>query len=115
MTVPAALQACNDALGIEQNGPLLTQSDMLVEQLGLEFEATPQLEHEIIVGTAAADSPAQQQGARSSTPIDTTVASCADLSAHTVLSAPVMVHAFTSEVHAQHGGSDMPISCLSSS
>ena len=35
LTVPAALNACNAALGIEASGPLLAQADELVHQLGI--------------------------------------------------------------------------------
>ena len=35
LTVPAALKACNAALGIEASGPLLAQADELVHQLGI--------------------------------------------------------------------------------
>ena len=40
LTVPAALQACNKALGIDATGPLLIQADVLATQLGLD-RSTP--------------------------------------------------------------------------
>ena len=41
LTVPAALKACNEAMGIESRGTLLAQADELVTQLGLKFDETP--------------------------------------------------------------------------
>ena len=42
LTVPAALQACNEAMGMEQKGrPLLAQADALAAELGLTFDAPP--------------------------------------------------------------------------
>ena len=38
LTVPAALVACNAAMGIEASGPLLAQADELVNQLGIGIE-----------------------------------------------------------------------------
>ena len=38
LTVPVALKACNEAMGIEASGPLLAQADELVHQLGLAFD-----------------------------------------------------------------------------
>ena len=37
-TVPAALKACNEAMGIEASGPLLAQADELVLQLGISID-----------------------------------------------------------------------------
>lgn len=37
LTVPAALRACNEAIGKEASGPLLAHADELVDQLGLSF------------------------------------------------------------------------------
>ena len=37
LTVPAALKACNAAVGIEASGPLLAQADELVHQLGISI------------------------------------------------------------------------------
>ena len=37
LTVPAALKACNDAMGFEPSGTLVQQADELVAQLGLSF------------------------------------------------------------------------------
>ena len=40
LTVPAALKACNEAMGMQQSGmPLLAQADELVLQLGLSLDA----------------------------------------------------------------------------
>lgn len=39
MPIPAALKACNEAMGIAGSGPLLAQADELVAQLGLSFGA----------------------------------------------------------------------------
>lgn len=36
--VPAALQKCNEAVGLPQGGALMVQADQLVEQLGLSFD-----------------------------------------------------------------------------
>ena len=77
LTVPAALQACNEAVGIEQAGPLLAQADVLVEQLGLGFDPSPVQEC-----ATAIEPPA--------------VESLPDV--HAVMSAPSMVHTFTEEV-----------------
>lgn len=38
LTVPAALKACNEAMGIKASGPLISQADELVAQLGLSFD-----------------------------------------------------------------------------
>ena len=38
LTVPAALKACNEAMGIEASGPLLAQADELVNQLGISVD-----------------------------------------------------------------------------
>ena len=38
LTVPAALMACNEAMGIEASGTLIAQADELVSQLGLSFD-----------------------------------------------------------------------------
>ena len=38
LTVPAALKACNEAMGIEASGPLLAQADELVNQLGISID-----------------------------------------------------------------------------
>ena len=43
LTVPAALKACHEALGVEHEGPLLAQADALVEELGLMFPPPPPL------------------------------------------------------------------------
>ena len=40
LTVPAALMACNDAMGIEASGSLLAQADELVIQLGITFDTS---------------------------------------------------------------------------
>jgi len=59
LTVPAALRACNEAMGIEQSGPLIAQADTLAEQLGLRFDASstssaPEgLEQDLIEGSTA--------------------------------------------------------------
>lgn len=39
LTLPAALRACYDAIGIAHSGPLMLQADELVAQLGLSFDA----------------------------------------------------------------------------
>ena len=39
LTVPEALRACNEAMGIEASGPLLTQADALMWELGINFDA----------------------------------------------------------------------------
>ena len=68
--VPAALKACNEAMGIQGSGPLLQQADELVAQLGLNLlegpaaasgpaavpAASPMHEEEVLV----ADSPAEK-------------------------------------------------------
>ena len=41
LTLPAALHACNTAMGMEQSGPLIAQTDALIEQLGLGLSASP--------------------------------------------------------------------------
>lgn len=42
LTVPAAIQACNRVMGInDPSGPLIAQADELVTQLGLTFDESP--------------------------------------------------------------------------
>lgn len=67
LTVPAALEACNAALGIEASGPLLAQADELVHQLGISVgtlapqpapavpEAAPPIAAPPIAGLATLD------------------------------------------------------------
>ena len=40
LTVSAALRACSREVGIEQSGPLIEQTDHLIEQLGISFDAS---------------------------------------------------------------------------
>ena len=46
LTVSAALRACSKEAGIEQSGPIIAQTDHLVEQLGISFDASPPLGEE---------------------------------------------------------------------
>lgn len=43
MPLHQQLRACNEEMGIQPSGTLLAQADELVEQLGLTFDAPPQL------------------------------------------------------------------------
>jgi nitroreductase len=76
LTVSAALRACSKEAGIEQSGPIIAQTDHLVEQLGISFDASPPLGEE--PGTEG-DEPS------------------ASLSVHAVMSAPAMVHRFSQQ------------------
>ena len=88
LTVPAALKACNAAMGIGQTGPLIGQTDALVEQLGLSFDALAPLQPEqnaaVEADTQSADKNEASTGAES-------------MPVHAVMSAPAMVHKFSSE------------------
>ena len=74
LTVSAALRACSREVGIEQSGPLIEQTDHLVEQLGISFDASP-----------------EEAGS------DSDEASTTSLSVHGVMSAPAMVHRFSEQ------------------
>ena len=76
LTVSAALRACSKEVGIEQSGPLIAQTDYLVEQLGISFDASPPLVEE--AGMESDEAPTS-------------------LSVHAVMSAPAMVHRFSQE------------------
>ena len=77
LTVSAALRACSKEVGIEQSGPLIAQTDHLVEQLGISFDASPPpLVEE--AGTESDEAPTS-------------------LSVHAVMSAPAMVHRFSQQ------------------
>ena len=76
LTVSAALRACSREVGIEQSGPLIEQTDHLIEQLGISFDA-PLVEEE--AGTESDE------------------ASTTSLSVHDVMSAPAMVHRFSEQ------------------
>ena len=84
LTMPAALQACNEAANIGQDGvvPLLAQADALVEQLGLSFESPP---------------PEQQVEDASTTRHDKPASSVGSLSVHAVMSAPLTIQKFSAE------------------
>jgi len=43
LTVPTAIKACNEALGLEPVGPLMSQADVLAVELGLRFDQLPSL------------------------------------------------------------------------
>ena len=94
LTIPAALKACNEAIGVEQSGPLLSQMDVLAEQLGLSFDQPqaamppPPAQHDAAISTEVAAGEARRDSrGRGSLPL------CE------VMSAPAMVHTFsTAEV-----------------
>jgi nitroreductase len=104
MTVPAALKACNEAMGIDQHGSLIEQVDLLAEQLGLSFEdPSPQL---AVLSPPEDQVRAAAEGASAGTcvPEDAVAAATADgtppaatqcLSVHEVMSALAMVHKFS--------------------
>ena len=75
LTVSAALRACSREVGIEQSGPLIEQTDHLIEQLGISFDAS-------LVEEAGSESDE---------------ASTTSLSVHDVMSAPAMVHRFSEQ------------------
>lgn len=103
LTVPAALRACNEAMGIEQSGPLIAQADALAEQLGLRFDASSTssapaegLEQDLIEGSTAgslvlrgASTPTRD----SNPPATATV--------HAAMSSPTTVHRFSREVRRE--------------
>ena len=76
LTVSAALRACSREVGIEQSGPLIEQTDHLIEQLGISFDA-PLVEE--VAGTESDEAPTTS------------------LSVHDVMSAPAMVHRFSEQ------------------
>ena len=78
LAVPAAIAACNEAMGLQEDGPLVVQADIIAEQLGLSFESPP---------VPAANE--EECGASGST---------ISPSVYSVMSAPMMVHSFSSEV-----------------
>ena len=79
LTMPAALQACNEAIGIQPTGPLLAQTLVLAEQLGIIAGAQPPQQ------PAVPDAAIPPLGADS-------------LPVHAVMSAPSMVHQFSDAV-----------------
>ena len=92
LTLPAALRACNEAMGIEQSGPLIAQAETLAEQLGLQFKASfspPERLEQDVAGST-------RDGDRAANVMDS-------LSVQAVMSAPAMVHRFSKEVRREHG------------
>ena len=97
LTVPAALRACNEAVGIEPSGPLLMQTDALAEQLGLSFDAEPPPQPpEQLDEATDGRSPRAASTARARD--DKPASSMRSLSVHDVMSATTMVHKFSEEV-----------------
>ena len=74
-------------MGIEPDGPLLAQTDVLAVQLGLTFDTSPQ--------TALSSN--DHDAADLSEKVET-AASESSLSLHAVMSAPTMVHKFSEQV-----------------
>ena len=92
LTAPIALQACNDAMGIKQSGPLITQTEVLVKQLGLNFDAPQQLVKSTIL-------PQRDLGKRADEiDIDKPASSAISLSVLDIMSSHKTVHKFSEEV-----------------
>ena len=91
LSLRAALQRCNEAMGLEPSGPLHMQTDALAEQLGLSFEAEPALPPPERLEQA------EPTGGRSPQARDE-AAGTRLLSVYDVMSATTMVHTFSEEV-----------------
>mmetsp|Transcript_43524 Transcript_43524/g.114405 ORF Transcript_43524/g.114405 Transcript_43524/m.114405 type:complete len:119 (+) Transcript_43524:63-419(+) len=79
LTLPAALQACNEAMGISSGGSLIAQADLLCSELGLTMASPP----------PAASPPPVEPVQKPETVFS---------SIHAVLSTPIMVHNFSDTV-----------------